>query len=70
MAAYQALRGVSFTVAVTFSEVGDVRRFDNPRELRALLGPRAFGAVNRRDGQAWRPTLAGNRRSRRVLGEA
>ncbi|KQU79336.1 hypothetical protein ASD00_36410 [Ensifer sp. Root31] len=37
--AYQALRGVSFLVAVTFaSEVGDVRRFDNPRQLMAFLG--------------------------------
>lgn len=37
--AYQALRGVSFIVAVTFvSEVGDVRRFDNPRQLMAFLG--------------------------------
>jgi len=39
VAAYQALRGVSFIVAVTFaSEVGDVRRFDNPRQLMAFLG--------------------------------
>jgi transposase len=38
VAAYQALRGVSFIVAVTFvSEVGDVRRFDNPRQLMAFL---------------------------------
>ncbi|WP_201413728.1 transposase [Mesorhizobium sp. J8] len=34
---YQALRGVSVIVAITFvSEVGDVRRFDNPRHLVAL----------------------------------
>ncbi|MER8457704.1 transposase [Mesorhizobium sp. M1334] len=39
MAAYRALRGVSFIVAVTFvSEAGDVRRFDNPRQLMAFLG--------------------------------
>ena len=32
IAAYQAMRGVSFLVAVTFAaEIGDVRRFDNPR---------------------------------------
>ncbi|MER8701187.1 transposase [Mesorhizobium sp. M1273] len=31
--------GVSFIVAVTFvSEAGDVRRFDNPRQLMAFLG--------------------------------
>jgi transposase len=29
--AYQAMRGVSFIVAVTFvAEIGDVRRFENP----------------------------------------
>ncbi|MBV9532748.1 MAG: IS110 family transposase [Bradyrhizobium sp.] len=39
MAAYQALRGVSFIVAVTFvAEVGDVRRFANPQQLMAFLG--------------------------------
>jgi transposase len=30
--AYQAMRGGSFVVAVTFvAEIGDLRRFDNPR---------------------------------------
>ncbi len=39
VAAYQAMRGVSFIVAVTFvAEIGDVRRFDNPRQLMAFLG--------------------------------
>jgi transposase len=33
------MRGVSFIVAVTFvAEIGDVRRFDNPRQLMAFLG--------------------------------
>jgi len=37
--AYQAMRGVSFAVAVTFvAEIGDLRRFDNPRQLMAFLG--------------------------------
>ena len=37
--AYQAMRGVSFVVAVTFvAEIGDLRRFDNPRQLMAFLG--------------------------------
>ena len=37
--AYQAMRGVSFGVAVTFvAEIGDLRRFDNPRQLMAFLG--------------------------------
>jgi len=35
--AYQAMRGVSFGVAVTFvAEIGDLRRFDNPRQLMAF----------------------------------
>jgi transposase len=70
VAAYQALRGVSFIVAATFvSEVGDVRRFDNPRQLMAYLGlvpsERSTGETVKRGG----PTLAGNRRARRVLVE-
>jgi hypothetical protein len=70
VAAYQAMRGVSFIVAVTFvAEIGDVRRFDNPRQLMAFLGlvpsERSTGATVRRAGL----TLAGNRRARRVLVE-
>lgn len=70
VAAYQALRGVSFIVAVTFvSEVGDVRRFDTPRQLMAFLGlvpsERSTGDTVKRGGL----TLAGNRRARRVLVE-
>jgi transposase len=39
IAAYQAMRGVSFIVAVTFAaEIGDVRRFERPRQLMAFLG--------------------------------
>jgi transposase len=39
VAAYQAMRGVSFLVAVIFAaEIGDVRRFDSPRQLMAFLG--------------------------------
>jgi hypothetical protein len=39
VAAYQALRGVSFLVAVTFvSEVGDVPHFATPQQLMAFLG--------------------------------
>jgi transposase len=70
VAAYQALRGVSFIVAVTFAcEVGDVRRFDNPRQVMAFLGlvpsERSTGDKVQRGGL----TLAGNRRARRVLVE-
>ena len=69
--AYQAMRGVSFLVAVTFAaEIGDVRRFDTPRQLMSFLGlvpaERSTGDTVRRTGL----TLAGNRRARRVLVEA
>ena len=51
------------------AEIGDVRRFDNPRQLMAFLGlvpsERSTGATVRRAGL----TLAGNRRARRVLVE-
>ncbi len=66
--AYQAMRGVSFLVAATFvAEIGDVRRFDSPRQLMAFLGlipsERSTGESIRRGSL----TLAGNRRARRVL---
>ncbi len=65
------MRGASFLVAVTFAaEIGDVRRFDNPRQLMGFLGlvprERSTGETVRRSGL----TLAGNRRARRVLVEA
>jgi transposase len=68
VAAYQAMRGVSFLAAVIFvSEIGDVRRFESPRQLMAFLGlvpsERSTGESVRRAGL----TLAGNRRARRVL---
>ena len=66
--AYQAMRGVSFGVAVTFvAEIGDLRRFDNPRQLMAFLGlvpsERSTGEPVRRASF----TLAGNKRARRLL---
>jgi transposase len=69
--AYQAMRGASFLVAVTFAaEIGDVRRFDTPRQLMSFLGlvpgERSTGDTVRRQGL----TLAGNRRARRALIEA
>jgi transposase len=69
--AYQAMRGASFVVAVTFAaEIGDVRRFDNPRQLMGFLGlvpaESSTGDTVRRKGL----TLAGNRRARRALVEA
>ena len=68
IAAYQALRGVAFLTAVTFvAEIGDVRRFENPRQLMAYLGlvpsESSTGERVRRGGI----TKAGNNRARRVL---
>ena len=70
VAAYQAMRGVSLITAVTFAvEIGDVRRFDNPRQLMAYLGlvptEASTGERVRRSGI----TKAGNSRARRVLVE-
>ena len=68
IAAYQAMRGVAFLTAVTFvAEIGDVRRFDSPRQLMAYLGlvpsESSTGEQVRRGGI----TKAGNSRARRVL---
>jgi len=68
VAAYQALRGVSFLVAATFvAEVGDVRRFATPQQLMAFLGlvpsERTTGDTVRRGSI----TKTGNYRARRVL---
>src|ERR1700740_37450 len=70
VAAYQALRGVSFLVAITFvAEVGDVRRFATPQQLMAFLGlvpsERTTGDTVRRGSI----TKTGNQRARRVLVE-
>jgi transposase len=70
VAAYQAMRGVAFMTAVTFVvEIGDVRRFDNPRQLMAYLGlvpsESSTGERVKRGGI----TKAGNMRARRVLVE-
>ena len=66
--AYQAMRGVGFLTAVTFvAEIGDVRRFETPRQLMAYLGlvpsERSTGEQVRRGSI----TKAGNPRARRVL---
>jgi transposase len=71
VAAYQAMHGTPFVVAVTLTaEIGDVRRFDTPRPLMsflALVPPESStGQTVRRKGL----TLAGNRRARRALVEA
>ena len=68
IAAYQAMRGIAFLTAVTFvAEIGDVRRFESPRQLMAYLGlvpsESSTGEQVRRGGI----TKAGNSRARRVL---
>lgn len=69
--ALQALRGVQFTVAVTtVAELGDLTRFDNPRELMKFLGliPSEYSrGERRRQGSI---TKAGNTHARRVLVES
>lgn len=69
--ALQALRGVELIVAVTFAtEIGDVRRFDSPRQLMGYLGlvpsERSTGDTIRRGGI----TKAGNSRVRHMLVES
>ena len=69
--ALQAMRGVALIVAVTLvAEVGDLTRFDNPRQLMAYVGlvpsEHSSGPSIRRGGI----TKAGNGEARRVLIEA
>jgi transposase len=66
----QALRGVQFIVAVTVvAEVGDLTRFDNPRQLMAYLGlnPSEYSTGNKR--RLGSITKTGNGYARRVLVE-
>jgi transposase len=66
--AFQALRGVQFTVAVTMvAELGDLTRFDNPRQLMKFLGliPSEYSSGERR--QQGSITKAGNTHARRAL---
>ena len=68
--ALQALRGVQFTVAVTMvAEIGDLTRFDNPRELMNFLGliPSEYSSGGQR--QQGSITKAGNTHARRALVE-
>jgi transposase len=68
--ALQALRGVQFTVAVpTVAELGDLTRFDHPRQLMAYRGltPSEYSSgERRRQGSI---TQAGNTHARRALME-
>jgi transposase len=68
--AFQALLGVQFTVAVTVAaELGDLTRFDNPKQLMSYLGltPSEYcSGERRRQGGI---TKAGNTHARRALVE-
>ncbi len=69
--ALQAMRGVDLITAVSFlAEIGDLSRFESPRQLMAFLGltpcERSTGESVRRGGI----TKAGNARVRRLLVEA
>ncbi len=69
--ALQSLRGVQLVIAVTIAaELGDLRRFDNPRQLAAYVGlvpsEHSSGASTRRGGI----TKTGNTHVRRVLVES
>jgi transposase len=66
--ALQALRGVQFMVAVTtVAELGDLTRFDTPRELMSFLGliPSEYSSGERRRQGAI--TKAGHTPARRAL---
>jgi transposase len=66
--ALQARRGVQFTVAVTrIAELGDLTRFENPRQLMSSLGltPSAYASGERR--RQGTSTKAGNTFARRAL---
>jgi transposase len=68
--ALQALRGVQFTVAVTtVAELGDLSRFDSPRQLMKFLGliPSEYSSADKRRQGAI--TKAGNTHARRALVE-
>jgi transposase len=68
--AFQALRGVQFTVAVTLvAEMGALTRFESPRELMKFMGlipSEHSSGEQRRQGSI---TKAGNTHARRVLVE-
>jgi transposase len=69
--ALQAMRGIDLVAAsILLAELGDLRRFDSPRQLMAFLGlvpsERSTGDTVRRGGI----TKTGNIRARRVLIES
>ena len=68
--AIQAMRGIQFITAATLiAELGDVTRFDNPKQLMGYLGltPSEYSSGRRRKRGGI--TKAGNSHARRVLVE-
>ena len=66
--AIQALRGVQFTTAVTLiAELGDLTRFDNPRQLMSYLGSRL---VNTPQGNAAAKGVSPKRGTRMPVGRS
>jgi transposase len=69
--ALQAMRGVQFTTAITLiAELGDLRRFDHPKQLMSYLGLTSSEystGERRRQGPI---TKCGNNHARRVLVES
>lgn len=69
--AIQALRGVQFTVAISLiAEIGDLSRFDHPRQLMAWLGVTPSEHSSGGSRKLGGITKAGNSYARRVLVEA
>jgi transposase len=66
--ALQAMRGVQFTVAVTLiAELGDLSRFQNPRQLMSYLGLTPSESSSGERHRQGRITKAGNTFARRAL---
>jgi len=69
--ALQALRGVALVAAATLvAELGDITRFDNPRQLMAYLGLVPSEHTSGRKRRQGGITKAGNGAARRMLIEA
>jgi transposase len=71
VAAFQAMRGVQFMTAVTMvAEVGDLRRFEHPRQLMAFLGLVPSERSTGECGNLGGITKTGNSTARKALVEA
>lgn len=71
MQALQALRGVQLVCAATLvAEIGDIGRFDNPRQLMAYLGLTPSEYSSGQSVHRGGITKCGNSHARRMLTEA